>query len=125
MGKSKPPPPEQKAGPFNQAFAGLAALRSELPSVPLPEPVKEEAPAKGPARAVVRRERKGHGGKEVTVVEQLGLPAEVLEAWALALRKELGCGARVEEETLVLQGDQRARVEPLLLARGVRKVVQG
>jgi translation initiation factor 1 len=104
-------------------FAALAGMRDQLPegpaATPPPEPEK-----KGPARAVVRLERKGRGGKEATLVEHLGLPPAELERWCKALKSALGCGGAVDGAAIVLQGDLRRRVEPLLLARGVRKVVQ-
>jgi translation initiation factor 1 len=112
-------PKDPKGGPFNNPFAALQSKRDELPAGKPPPPKKEKP---GPARAVVRMERKGRGGKEVTVVEQLGLPASELEKWLKALKQGLGCGGVVEDDTLVLQGDQRERIEPLLLGRGVRKV---
>lgn len=80
---------------------------------------------KGPARAVVRMERKGRSGKEVTVIERLDLPPRDLEAWLKDLKASLGCGGSVEGATLVLQGDQRKRLPDLLAARGVRKVTVG
>ena len=82
----------------------------------------ENPSAKGPARAVVRIERSGRGGKEVTVVEQLGLPDAVMTDWLKALKASLGCGGSVEGDDLVLQGDQRKRVPELLTARGVRRI---
>ncbi len=126
MGKhdKKPEAPAAPAAPFHNPFAGLAVQRDALPAGPAPRPVREEA-KKGPARAVVRMERKGRGGKEVTVVEQLGLPAAEREAWLKALKNGLGCGGTVEEDTLVLQGDQRERLPALLEARGVRRVTVG
>lgn len=99
----------------------LEALREKLPEG---TPRREE-PEKGPARAVVRMERKGRGGKEVTVVEQLALKPKQLDEWLKALKNGLGCGGAVEGETLVLQGDQRKRLPALLEARGVRKVTVG
>ncbi len=69
----------------------------------------------------VRRERKGRHGKEVTLVEgldQLGTSAR--EDLARRLRKQLGCGASFEGPLLVLQGDQRERLTPLLEAEGAR-----
>ncbi|MBM4377982.1 MAG: translation initiation factor [Deltaproteobacteria bacterium] len=110
--------------PFNNPFAALAAKRDALPPGE-PVPVPAEKPQKGPARAVVRMERTGRGGKEVTVVEQLGLPPAELAAWCKALKGALGCGGTVEGDNLVLQGDQRERVGPLLEKRGVRKVTVG
>jgi translation initiation factor 1 len=67
-------------------------------------------------------ERSGRGGKEVTVIEQLGLQPVVMTAWLKALKTSLGCGGVVEGDALVLQGDHRERLPALLSARGVRRV---
>lgn len=127
MGKrdKKDEAPAAPAAPFHNPFAALAVKREELPAGPAPKPAPEPKEAKGPARAVVRMERKGRGGKEVTVVEQLGLRAAELETWLKALKNGLGCGGTVEGDALVLQGDQRERLPELLTARGVRKVTVG
>ena len=128
MGKrDKKPEAPAPAAPFHNPFAALSLKREKLPAGPAPAPVKAEVSEgpKGPARAVVRMERKGRGGKEVTVVEQLGLPAAELEKWLKALKGGLGCGGTVEEDTLVLQGDLRERLPALLEARGVRRVTVG
>jgi translation initiation factor 1 len=101
-------------------FAALAALRDQLPRGP---EKPERAPA-GPARAVLRLERKGRAGKEVTIVEKLGLAAAELEGWARELKAALGVGGSVEGEAIVLAGDCRDRVEKVLLARGVRRVIR-
>ncbi len=82
-------------------------------------------PVKGPARAVVRLERKGRAGKEATVVEKLALSPEVLRAWSDDLKRALGCGGAVEGDAIALQGDQRERARRWLEARGVRKVTIG
>jgi translation initiation factor 1 len=108
--------------PFHNPFGALRDKLGELPEGPR-QP--ERAPPKGPARAVVRMERKGRGGKEVTVVEQLGLRPKELDEWLKALKNALGCGGAVEGETLVLQGDQRKRLPAILEGRGVRKVISG
>jgi translation initiation factor 1 len=73
----------------------------------------------------VRYERKGRGGKEVTVVEQLALGAEERTIWLQALKQALGCGGTLEGDALVLQGDQRARVRTWLTARGVSRISVG
>ena len=113
--------------PFHNPFAALQGKLADLPPGPAPQSHSlPQAPApKGPARAVVRLERKGRGGKEVTAVEQLGLKPKELDAWLTALKSGLGCGGVVEGESLVLQGDQRKRLPALLEARGVRKVIMG
>ncbi len=80
---------------------------------------------KPPARAVLRILRKGRGGKPVTQVTHLGLSADALKEWSRVLRRELGCGAAVEGDTIVVQGDQRERLEKVLQKRGVRRITMG
>lgn len=108
--------------PFHNPFAALRDKLGDLPQGPAP---REPPAPKGPPRAVVRMERKGRAGKEVTVIEQLELPARELEAWLKELKGALGCGGAVEGSTLVLQGDQRKRLPAILAARGVRKIAVG
>ena len=121
--KAQAPEPGAERGPFNAAFSGLASLRGALPLQERPEP--RSAPPKGPPRAVVRYERKGRGGKEATVVEQLALSPRQRAEWLLALKQALGCGGMLEGEALVLQGDQRTRVRAWLEARGVSRISVG
>jgi translation initiation factor 1 len=130
--------------PFNNPFAKLLGHVKDLPQqtpsrdglapadgragspaaaeAGKPGPKERREPAIGPARAVVRMERKGRGGKEVTAVEQLGLKPQELEKWLKELKNALGCGGTIEGDTIVLQGDQRKRLPALLAARGVRRV---
>ena len=128
MGKTPPAkPPASSPGPFNTALSGLASRMGDVPGVD-PPPAPPPKPAAGPpgkpapARAVVRMERAGRGGRTVTVVEKLALRPADLEAWLSDLKRALGCGGVVEGDALVLQGDARERVGPWLAARGVRKV---
>jgi translation initiation factor 1 len=102
-------------------FSSLQKLRDQLPEGPAPK-VAAVVEKKGPARAVVRYERKHRGGKEVTLVEKLELKADELTKWCRELKQALGCGGSVEESAIVLQGDQRTRLPALLTARGVGKV---
>lgn len=114
--------------PFHNPFAVLAPLRGDSPAeVPTPAAPVEPVPAVPlrVSRAVVRLERAGRRGKEVTVVEQLGLPAIEMASWLKALKASLGCGGAVEGDAIVLQGDQRKRLPPLLTARGVKRVTLG
>jgi translation initiation factor 1 len=120
--------------PFHNPFGALGALRDTLPPAPAqPEPPAAPAPvsaAKAPtgrtyARAVVRMERSGRGGKEATVIEQLQLTAREREAWLKALKSSLGCGGSIEGDSIMLQGDQRERLKRVLADRGVKKVIVG
>ena len=115
--------------PFNSPFASLAPLRGTLPE-PQPEPAppapKPLPPGVKPiARAVVRMERSGRGGKEVTVIEQLPLSASERDKLLKELKASLGCGGVVEGDSLVLQGDHRKRLPEILTRRGVRRVTIG
>lgn len=71
-------------------------------------------------RVVVRKERKGRGGKTVTTVSGLGLSGAELGALSRQVRKALGCGSSRDGDTLVLQGDQREAVADMLRAQGRR-----
>lgn len=105
-------------------FAKLEAMREQLPAGKAPAPADKPAP-KGPARAVVRMERKQRGGKEVTVIDKLALPPKELERWCKELKQALGCGGSVDGELIILQGDLRQRLPAVLTARGVAKVTTG
>lgn len=124
MSRKKAPPPDEQRRPFNAAFSGLASLRGALPSQERTDPGSAPSP-KGPSRAVVRYERKGRGGKEATVIEQLALSPVERAGWLLAMKQALGCGGMVEGDSLVLQGDQRTRVRAWLQARGVSRISVG
>jgi translation initiation factor 1 len=78
-----------------------------------------------PAKAVVRLQRKGFGGKEVTVIEQLDLKPKDLEAWLKLLKQALGCGGVLDSGNLILQGDHRERIRAWLEGRGVKKISVG
>jgi len=113
-------------------FSALEELRALLPQSNERGPANEKntqtdltVGKAGPARAVVRMERKGRGGKEATVIEKLDLPATHLEKWCKELKQALGCGGTVEGNTIVLQGDLRPRVAAALTAKGVQKVTLG
>jgi translation initiation factor 1 len=118
---------------FHNPFGALGDLRSRLKEQAAPgraesalEPERAASPPPARiARAVVRLERSGRGGKEVTVIEHLGLTPGERDAWLKALKAALGCGGSVEGEALTLQGDQRTRLPKLLAARGVKKVTMG
>lgn len=108
--------------PFGALKGTVPELQGQSPSAPVPA-VRGRSPSI--PRAVVRMERSGRGGKEVTVIEHMALSPKEREAWLKALKAGLGCGGVVEGNNLMLQGDQRNRVPKLLEARGVKKVTIG
>jgi translation initiation factor 1 len=93
------------------------------PSSTPPVPAVEQLDFGGAAKLVLRREKKGRGGKTATVIEGLKLPPSALDRIARDLRRAMGCGATVEGNTIVVQGDMSARIAPWLTARGAKKVV--
>lgn len=110
--------------PFNNPFGALSGLKESLPTGPAKEERAREK-SKPPARCVIRLERAGRKGKEVTVLDHLELPVDQREVWLGEMKAALGCGGVVEGVTLVLQGDQRERAEAWLKKKGVRQVVVG
>ena len=73
-----------------------------------------------PARlsAVLRLEKKGRGGKSVTVVAGLPRNEAFLRDLAGALKRACGTGGTVADDTVEIQGDQRERLRAALGARG-------
>jgi translation initiation factor 1 len=78
-----------------------------------------------PARIVakLRVEKKGRGGKTVTVVDGLPQNAEFLKELGQDLKRVCGTGGTVLESGVELQGDVRPRVRDALAKRGY--VVKG
>lgn len=120
--KSKKIPLNDDAKGFsNNPFAALAA-RDDLPA-PEPEaPVTgADAPKNGldlsKTRVHTNIEKKGRGGKTVTVVFGLDALSEAhLTELMTALKKGLGVGVTLEEGGIIVQGDQRPRL-PQILAK--------
>ncbi len=135
-GRQAPSPVDEPGGGLGGLAAALTAgglqasgsARSEADSSVATGAAAAPGPTAGASashkgKAVVRRERKGRGGKTVTVIDgSWGTAADPREA-AKAMRKALGTGARVEDGRLVLQGDQRAAAAKWLESRGATVVL--
>ena len=76
------------------------------------EPVPSRVTAK------LRLEKKGRGGKVVTVIFDLPRNAGFLKGLSQELKKFCGTGGASTEDTVELQGDQRERVRPFLVNKG-------
>lgn len=66
------------------------------------------------------RQTKGRKGAGVTLVTGLPLADRDLAALAGRLKAQCGVGGSVKDGVIELQGDQRDRLEPLLVAAGYR-----
>ena len=112
---------------FNNPFAALKGMAEGLPEGPKAQTPKAPAEPSGPpplhGKIVLRREKKGRGGKTVTRVS--GLPPERLKELCSRMKKGLGCGAKVEGEDIVLLGSLTERGADWLRSEGAREVVVG
>lgn len=118
---------------FGGSFGDLLRARGLAPAAPSPDadddppppderPIADDLSALG--KLVVRRTRKGHGGRTVTLIEGIDALTDTQRAeLAAAARKALGAGARVEETSVVVQGDVGPRLAEWLRGRGARRVV--
>ena len=84
-------------------------------------------PSRMPHDGVVRiaRDRKGRGGKTMTVI--MGLPgdATALAALAQSLKRMCGSGGAVKDGVVEIQGDHRERLATYLAAQGYRVKLAG
>ena len=77
-----------------------------------------EEPVPGRLVAKLRLEKKGRGGKTVTVVYDLPNNTPFLRGLAQELKRACGTGGAVSENTVELQGDLRERVRGYLMEQG-------
>ena len=121
MGKKKPPQTvEVRNNPFAAlAPAGLAAKADQPQAAPAPASSEDPFAQK----LVLRREKKGRGGKTVTRVS--GVARGALEDVAKQMKKGLGCGALVEGDDIVLLGSLVDRAADWLQQQGARNIVRG
>jgi translation initiation factor 1 len=77
---------------------------------------EEEVPSR--IGCVLRLEKKGRGGKSVTVVAGLPRNQAFVAALAAELKRSCGTGGTAAEGAVLIQGDQRERLRPLLEAKG-------
>jgi len=95
------------------------------PPAPEPEPGVVEVPEPGAwfaRKVVLRTTRAGRSGKLVTAIQGVLRDHELL---AQTLRKQLGVGVTVEDEQVLVQGDQTKRLDPLLRAQGAKTIILG
>ena len=77
---------------------------------------RESIPAKIVAK--LRLEKKGRGGKTVTVVDGLPHNAAFLKDLCQELKRACGTGGTASDGAVELQGDLRERVRECLLSKG-------
>ena len=82
---------------------------------------QDKKTATAPGKTIkMRREVKGRGGKTVTTLAGFKLPQNQLQQLAAKLKRYCGSGGSVKEEYIILQGDQRNKIEDYLKEQGFR-----
>lgn len=81
---------------------------------------KKEAPklAATNKTVYVERDRKGRGGKTVTVISNLQLPDTEMDVLLKKLKTQCGAGGAVKEGNLEIQGDHRDKIIAYLQKEG-------
>lgn len=116
--------------PFAAALAGGIEPSEAAPDIQDAQPSDpkiESSPLdlRFASKVVLRREKKGRGGKTVTRIEGVQSTNEGLEALARSLGKALGARAFVENGQLLISGDQCQSAAKWLTKAGATKVVIG
>ena len=70
--------------------------------------------------AHIRREKKGRGGKTVTVIMNLQLTPEDAKNLSKQLKQACGAGGAVKDETIEIQGDNRDKIAETLQQLGYK-----
>jgi translation initiation factor 1 len=99
-----------------QAVPRLRDTRKNKPSEKALQSDLEPAQQK----VIVRLDRKGRGGKSVTIVEGLHLPFQQREALLRQLKSMLGTGGTVKDTGFEIQGDRRDALMGALEKMGFR-----
>ncbi len=79
---------------------------------------RSDAPLPAKLVAKLRIEKKGRGGKTVTVIYDLPRNTAFLRDLTQDLKRTCGTGGTAAEESVELQGDHRERVREFLLKKG-------
>jgi translation initiation factor 1 len=83
-----------------------------------PDPRQAGAPAVQQVR--VRLDRKGRGGKSVTVIEGLRISSQDRESLLKQLKTRLGTGGAVKDDVIEIQGDHCDAIMASLQQSGYR-----
>ena len=94
---------------------------------PINGPVKDQSSGSQATGGTlyIKREVKGRGGKTVTTINCTHWPEEKTKKLATELKKHCGSGGSVKEGIIILQGDQRQKILPVLADKGYQAKLAG
>ena len=134
----KPPQVVYSTDPEDGPPSPFAALGSLASKQPQPAPSAALPPAqspRNPAAAVpalqgntpvrVGRERKGRGGKTVSIITGIMSREAGRQALLKLLKNKLGTGGTLEDGNIIIQGDHRERIVEILNELGYKAKVAG
>ncbi len=83
------------------------------------------SPPKRDTPVLLKRESKGRGGKQVTLVCQLPLDSAAIKELAKELKRLCGTGGTVKDDIIEIQGEHREKLQTFLLAQGFKVKIAG
>lgn len=86
---------------------------------------KQQSIARGDGIVRIQRQTQGRGGKAVIVISGLELAPDALKALAKTLKQRCGCGGSVKDNSIEIQGDQRAALKTALEEMGYKVKLSG
>ncbi|HDQ13256.1 MAG TPA: hypothetical protein ENN41_00375 [Sediminispirochaeta sp.] len=86
--------------------------KKKQPKSKLPPGIKNDGTVR------VQCEKKGRGGKTVTVVYGMPVSTDQLKDWATKLKQDCGSGGSVKSGTIIIQGDKADRLVEILKKSG-------
>jgi translation initiation factor 1 len=111
----------------NIVYSTDSAFQKRCPrcgSYPCRCPKPKSAPP-GEQTAVIRREKKGRGGKTVTLIQNLQLTPEDMTTLSKQLKQACGAGGAVKDEQIEIQGDHREKIAEFLGKLGYKTKLAG
>ena len=110
-----------ESGLINKSSQPSSKKNKKLRSASPPPSIKN--PAKQGVR--IQRESKGRGGKSVSVITGLTLPADELKVLGKKLNAQLGTGGAIKDGNIEIQGDHREKLLLLLEQAGFKAKISG
>ena len=74
---------------------------------------------------MIQLQRKGRGGKEVTIISGLALNGMELLALLQQLKSTLGTGGTLKQQNLEIQGNRVEAIQAALSAKGINAKISG